>query len=273
MTIPHSNGVVLAGQRALVTGAGSGIGAGIAQALARAGAKVALNYQSDPGPSELLAAQIGVAGGEAFSVQADVAQEDQVKGMFEQVADRLGGVDILICNAWLRCDAPLQALALDDWDLGLRVNLTGQFLCAREAIGFFVRQGVLPEVSASAGKILCIASAQDRASWAGDASGAASRGGVCMLMQAMAREAAAYRVRVNGIAPGAIRTADNRAAWDTPTAETALLERIPYGRMGVAEDVGRAAVWLASDDADYVTGVTLRVDGGMSLNAGHLEGG
>lgn len=263
----HTSGPVLAGQRALVTGAGSGLGAGIALALAAAGAKVALHYLSDPGPTVLLADQIGAAGGEAFSIQADVGHEDQVKDMFEHVAGRLEGLDIVVCNAWVRRAAPLHALTLKDWESGLRVNLTGQFLCAREAIAYFVRQGVVPEISSSAGKILCVASANDRVSWAGDASGAAARGGVCLLMQAMAREAAAYRIRVNSIAPGAIRTADNRTAWDTPGAETALLERIPYGRMGDAEDVGRAAVWLVSDAADYVTGVTLRVDGGMSISS------
>jgi len=271
MAAPHDNTPALAGQRALVTGAGSAIGAGIALALAAAGAKVALNYRRDSQPIERLLSRIGAGGDEAFSVQADVAEEDQVKGMFEQVAERFGGLDILVCNAWLRRDAPLQTLTLEDWELGLRVNLTGQFLCAREAIGHFVRQGVLPERSTSAGKILCIASAQDRVTWTGDSGDAASRGGVSVLMQAMAREAAAYRIRVNGIAPGAIRTEDNRPAWNTPEAETALLERIPYGRMGDVADVGRAAVWLASDAADYVTGVTLCVDGGMSLNSAVTE--
>ncbi len=267
MAPSNSNGPVLVGQRALVTGAGPGVGAGVALALAAAGAKVAVSYLSDPGPAELLVSQIGVGGGEAFSVQADVGQEDQVKCMFEQVAGRFGGLDILVSNASMRRAAPLHALTLEDWELGLRVNLTGQFLCAREAIAYFVRQGVLPEMSTSAGKILCIVSAHDGVSRGGDASGAAARGGVCLLMQAMAREAAAYRIRVNSIAPGAIRTADNRTAWDTPGAETALLERIPYGRMGDAEDVGRATVWLVSDAADYVTGVTLRVDGGMSISS------
>jgi len=234
-------------------------------ALAAAGSKVALNYRNDPAPAELLVRQIAARGGEAFAVQADVGQEDQVKRMFAQVAGRFDGLDILVSNAWIRRDAPVPALTLEDWELVLRVNLTGQFLCAREAIAHFVRQGVAPEISRAAGKILCIASAHDRTSRAGDANHAASHGGVHMLMQTIARDAAAYRVRVNRIAPGAIRMPTNRAAWDTPNAETALLERIPYGRMGDLDDIGRAAVWLVSDESDYVTGVTLHVDGGMSL--------
>jgi len=240
-------------------------------ALAAAGAKVAVSYLNDPPAAALLVSQIQNRDGEAFAVAADVGQEEQVIGMFQEVMDRFGGLDILVNTAGIRREAQVGKESLADWELVLRVNLTGHFLCAREAIARFVRQGVLPGVSSSAGKILSISSVRDHIAATGNAPNAASQGGVSMLMRAMAREAAVYRVRVNNIAPGAIRTPGNRAVWDTPAGETALLECIPYGRMGEVDDVARAAVWLVSDAADYVTGVTLYVDGGMKLCSTPME--
>jgi glucose 1-dehydrogenase len=266
-------GPVLAGQRALVTGANSGIGAGIARALAAAGASVVVNYVRSPEDAERVVADISAAGGRAVAIQADVSSETAVQAMFRETVKAFGGVDIVVNNAGLQKDAPLTDMTLSDWELVIRVNLTGQFLCAREAVRLFLRQGINPAVSCAAGKILCVSSVHDLIPWAGHANYAASKGGVMMLMKTLAQEYAAHKIRVNGISPGAIKTPINMAAWDTPEKEAKLLELIPYGRVGITEDIGRAAVWLASDLSDYMTGVTLYVDGGMTLYPSFRHGG
>ena len=266
-------GPVLAGQRALVTGANSGIGAGIARALAASGASVVVNYVRSPEDAERVVADISAAGGRAVAIQADVSSETAVQAMFRETVKAFGGVDIVVNNAGLQKDAPLTDMTLSDWELVIRVNLTGQFLCAREAVRLFLRQGINPAVSCAAGKILCVSSVHDLIPWAGHANYAASKGGVMMLMKTLAQEYAAHKIRVNGISPGAIKTPINMAAWDTPEKEAKLLELIPYGRVGITEDIGRAAVWLASDLSDYMTGVTLYVDGGMTLYPSFRHGG
>lgn len=264
---------VLEGQRALVTGANSGIGAGIAEGLAAAGARVVINYVSRPDEAQRLVRKIKDGGGEAIAIQADVSQEHQVRAMFEHAIEELGGLEILVNNAGLQKDAALVDMSLQDWDTVIRVNLTGQFLCAREAAREFIRRGVTPSLSSSAGKIICVSSVHDLIPWAGHANYAASKGGVMMLMKTMAQELAAHKVRVNSISPGAIKTPINHGAWSTAEKEAELLQLIPYGRVGLTHDVARAAVWLASDESDYVTGATLYVDGGMTLYPGFENGG
>jgi glucose 1-dehydrogenase len=155
----------------------------------------------------------------------------------------------------------------------LSINLTGQFLCAREAVREFKRRGVRPDVSCCAGKIIHMSSVHEVIPWAGHANYAASKGGVMLLMKTLAQELAPYRIRVNSIGPGAIRTPINRAAWETPEAYHDLLKLIPYKRIGEPDDIARAAVWLASDEADYITGHTLMIDGGMTLYPGFEAGG
>lgn len=255
----------LAGQAALVTGGNSGIGAGVARALARAGAAIAVNWVSHEDRAAAVVDGIRAAGGTAIAVRADVSREDEVQAMFRRVLDELGSVDVLVNNAGLQRDAPVHEMTLADWNVVLAVNLTGQFLCAREATREFLRRGVRDGVSRSAGKIICISSVHDVIPWGGHANYAASKGGVAMLMRTLAQELARHRIRVNSVSPGAIRTPINRAAWETPEAERRLLELIPYGRIGEVDDVARTVVWLASDAADYVTGSTLYVDGGMTL--------
>jgi len=266
-------GKILAGQKALVTGANSGIGAGIARALAEAGAAVAVNYVSAPERTEELLDDIREDGGTAIGVRADVSDERQVRDMFAQVTDELGDLDILINNAGLQRDAKVHEMSLDDWNFVIGVNLTGQFLCSREAIRGFLRRKVARGCSCSAGKIICVSSVHDRIPWAGHANYAASKGGVMLLMQTMAQELAVHKIRVNSISPGAIKTPINRMAWETPEAEAELLELIPYGRVGNVDDIANAAVWLSSDFSDYVTGATLYIDGGMTLYPGFHEGG
>ena len=264
---------VLKGQKALVTGASSGIGKAIAIALGQAGADVMVNYASDHAGAEAAVDEIRREGVRAIAHQADVSQEEQVLAMFAHMQEELGGIDILVANAGLQKDAPLEQMTLKDWNTVIGVNLTGQFLCAREAVRAFRRQGVRPDVSCAAGKIVCMSSVHDTIPWAGHVNYAASKGGVMLLMKSIAQEVAPFRIRVNAIAPGAIRTPINRAAWETPEAYADLMRLIPYKRIGEPEDIARAAVWLASDEADYLTGTTLYVDGGMTLYPGFEAGG
>lgn len=251
-------------QVAIVTGASSGIGAGVAKALAEAGAAVVLNYNSQPAPAQKLAAEIVANGGRAIAVGADVSQEADVEKLFAKAIEAFGFVDILIANSGMQKDAPAAELTLEDWNRVIQVNLTGQFLCARAALRQFAKQGIRAGVSKAAGKIIHMSSVHQVIPWAGHVNYAASKGGIDMLMRTLAQEVGEQRIRINSIAPGAIRTAINRAATQGD-AETNLLKLIPYGRVGEVEDVANAAVFLASDMADYVVGATLFIDGGMSL--------
>lgn len=264
---------VLKGQKALVTGANSGIGKAIAVALGQAGADVIVNYVRGDEQADEVVKDIHCCGSRAYAHRADVSSEDQVKAMFRKMFDEFGTIDILINNAGLQKDAPLEEMTLDQWNLVIGVNLTGQFLCAREAVREFKRRGVVKDVSCSAGKIICISSVHEVIPWAGHVNYAASKGGVMLLMKSVAQEVAPYRIRVNSIAPGAIRTPINTAAWSTPKAYASLMKLVPYKRIGEPEDIGRAAVWLASDYSDYITGTSLFVDGGMTLYPGFEEGG
>jgi glucose 1-dehydrogenase len=263
----------LKNQKALVTGASSGIGEGCALALGAAGAAVVVNHVSNPDEAERVAKAIRDNGSEAITIRADVSREDQVQAMFSEACRAFGTIDILVNNAGLQRDAPFHSMTLEQWNSVLGVNLTGQFLCAREAVREFLRRGVVPAISSAAGKVICMSSVHEVIPWGGHVNYASSKGGIMQLMKSMAQELAPKKIRVNSIAPGAIKTAINRSAWETTEAETALLKLIPYGRVGLPDDIARAAVWLASDASDYVTGTTLFVDGGMTLYPGFSTGG
>jgi glucose 1-dehydrogenase len=263
----------LKNQKAIVTGANSGIGEACAIALGAAGAAVGVNYISHPEEAERVVAAIRAGGSDAIVLQADVSQEDQVERMFAEAIRHFGTIDILINNAGLQRDAPFHEMTLAQWNMVISVNLTGQFLCARAAVREFLRRGVVPSVSTAAGKIVCMSSVHEVIPWAGHVNYAASKGGVMLMMKSIAQEVAPKKIRVNSIAPGAIKTPINREAWNTETAERRLLTFIPEGRIGVPEDIARAAVWLASDASDYVVGTTLFVDGGMTLYPGFATGG
>jgi glucose 1-dehydrogenase len=263
----------LRNQKALVTGANSGIGEACALALGAAGADVVVNYVSRPEEAERVVEIIKQSGSRALALQADVSREDQVEAMFARMREEFGTVDILVNNAGLQRDASFHEMTLEQWNTVIAINLTGQFLCAREAVREFLRRGVVPEVSSAAGKIICMSSVHEVIPWGGHVNYAASKGGVMQLMKSMAQELAPKKIRVNSIAPGAIKTPINRTAWETPEAEGELLKLIPDGRVGVPGDIARAAVWLASDASDYVTGTTLFVDGGMTLYPGFATGG
>ncbi len=264
---------MLRGQKALVTGAGSGIGRAIAMALGQAGADVIVNFVSGQETADQVAAEIRTFGVRALALRADVSDEGQVREMFRQAIEAFGTIDVLVNNAGLQQDAAFENLTLAQWNKVIGVNLTGQFLCAREAVREFKRRGVVPGISCAAGKILCISSVHEVIPWAGHVNYAASKGGVMLMMKSLAQEVAPYRIRVNSICPGAIRTPINMEAWGTAAAYHELLRLIPYKRIGEAEEIGRAAVWLASDYADYVHGISLFVDGGMTLYPGFETGG
>ncbi len=264
---------LLAGQKALVTGANSGIGRGVALGLAQAGADVMVNYVTDDAAANAVVAQIRELGVQACAYQADVSAEDQVEAMFKAMVQQFGTIDILVNNAGLQRDAAFTQMSLQHWNTVLNVNLTGQFLCARAAVREFLRRGIVPSVSCAAGKIIHMSSVHQQIPWAGHANYATSKGGIKMLMESLAQEMAPHRIRVNAIAPGAIRTPINTSAWQTPESYAALMTLVPYGRIGEPEDIARAAVWLASDQSDYVVGTTLFVDGGMTLYPGFATGG
>ncbi|MHB1920724.1 MAG: SDR family oxidoreductase [Chitinophagaceae bacterium] len=263
----------LTGQSALVTGANSGIGKAVAIALAQAGAQVVVNYVSNEPATQEVLDEIKAFGGKAIGLQADVSKEDQVQQMFQEMFRQFGTIDILVNNAGLQKDSPLTEMSLKDWQFVLDVNLTGQFLCSREAAREFLRRGIVAERSRAAGKIICMSSVHEVIPWAGHVNYASSKGGIMMLMKSMAQELAPHKIRVNSIGPGAIKTPINKSAWDTPEAEARLLELIPYGRIGLPEDIGQLAVWLASDASDYITGTTIFIDGGMTLYPGFSTNG
>ncbi|MFU9034360.1 MULTISPECIES: SDR family oxidoreductase [Streptomyces] len=264
---------LLKGQKALVTGANSGIGRATAVALGRAGADVVVNYVAGRDEAEKVVEEIASFGVRAAAYEADVSDEGQVVAMTDRMVKEFGTVDILVANAGLQRDASFTDMSLAQWQKVLDVNLTGQFLCAREATKEFLRRGVVPEVSRAAGKIICMSSVHQIIPWAGHVNYAASKGGVQMMMETLAQELAPKKIRVNAIAPGAIKTPINRDAWDTPEARQDLLKLIPYDRVGAPEDIACAAVTLASDLLDYVVGATLYVDGGMTLFPGFATGG
>lgn len=264
---------LLEGQSAIVTGASRGIGAGVAKALGAAGAKVLVNYRSSEEEArESAAAVASECGGEAEIFQADVSDEDAVRAMFDFACDRFGRVDILVANSGIQIDAPVLEMSLDDWKRVLDVNLTGQWLCCREAIRRFKSQSD-PDFSKARGKIVCMSSVHQHIPWSGHVNYAASKGGIEMMMASLAQGCAREKVRLNAVAPGAIATDINREAWESEEACERLLKLIPYGRVGDPEDIGKAVRWLVSDESDYVSGITLVVDGGMSLYPGFIGGG
>jgi glucose 1-dehydrogenase len=265
----------LQNQVAIVTGASSGIGSGVAKSLAAAGATVVVNYPVDAtkAAAEAVLNEILTAGGKGITAKADVSKEADVQKMFADTISQFGTVDILVNNAGLQKDAPFQDMSLEQWNFVLGVNLTGHFLCSREAIREFLKRGVDSSKSKAAGKIIQMSSVHEVIPWAGHANYAASKGGVMLLMKSLAQEFAWKKIRINSICPGAIQTPINRQAWDTPNALNELLTLIPYQRIGQPEDIGNAAVWLASDDSDYINGTSLFVDGGMTLYPGFTTNG
>jgi glucose 1-dehydrogenase len=267
------NSTSLKGQSALVTGADSGIGKGVAIALAAAGANVIINHVDAHAVAEQTVDEITAAGGAAYAIHADISNEAEVQAMFAEMYQQYGTIDILVNNAGLQKDSKFVDMTLQQWNTVIGINLTGQFLCAREAAREFIRRGVVPERSKAAGKIICMSSVHEVIPWGGHVNYATSKGGVMMLMKSMAQELAPHKIRVVSIGPGAIQTPINKSAWDTPDALNKLLTLIPYNRIGEPDDIGKLAAWLVSDEADYITGTTIFMDGGMTLYPGFADNG
>lgn len=267
--------ISLQNQVAVVTGSSSGIGSGIAKSLASAGATVVINHSSERSAAEAEAVlkEITEAGGKGIVCQCDVSKEDQVVKMFQDVVSQFGTVDILVNNAGVQKDAKFTEMTLDQWNTVIGINLTGQFLCAREAIKEFLRRGIDPSRSVACGKIIHISSVHEVIPWAGHANYAASKGAIRMLMQTLAQEYGADKIRVNSICPGAIQTPINKDAWSTPDALNSLMTLVPYNRIGQPQDIGNLAIFLASDFADYITGASIFVDGGMTTFESFSTGG
>jgi glucose 1-dehydrogenase len=251
--------VLLAGRKAIVTGAASGIGKATAERLGLEGASVCVNYYSEPERSDAQAAvsTIEQAGSTAFAFQADVGDEVAVERMVAQAAEQLGGVDLLVNNAGIEKQVALLEMSLEDWNAVLHTNLTGSFLCLREAGKVMA--------AADGGTIVNISSVHEFIPWPGFAHYCASKGGLKLLMETAARELASAGIRVLNIAPGAIVTPINKFVLDDPEAKHAVEGEIPLGRLGNPGEIAAAVAWLASDQASYVTGTTIVVDGGMSL--------
>jgi glucose 1-dehydrogenase len=260
-------------QVALVTGANSGIGEAVALALGEAGAQVIVNYTVKPETAQAVVDKIKAGGGQAVAIQADVTNEAQVQAMFKKAIVEYGTIDILVNNAGIQRDAKFTDMTIDQWNQVMNVNLTGQFLCAREAIREFISRGVVPSRSVAAGKIICMSSVHEIIPWAGHVNYAASKGAIRMFMQSLAQEFGDRKIRVNSICPGAIQTPINTDAWSTPQALASLMTLIPYNRIGVPSDIGKLAVFLASDDSDYITGASIFIDGGMTVFEGFATGG
>jgi glucose 1-dehydrogenase len=248
-----------AGRRALVTGAATGIGRATAGRLAAEGAAIVVNYVGDAGPAGALVREIEGEGGRAVAIAADVSNEEQVVAMFGEAAGTLGGpVDLLVNNAGIEKPFPLVEMPLDEWNRVLAVNLTGAFLCAREAARGLIGAD-LP------GAIVNVSSVHEVIPWPSFGHYCASKGGMKLWAETIARELAPHRIRVASVAPGAILTPINQDLMDDPEKRRAVEEEIPWGRLGKPEEIAGAIAWLASDEAEYVVGTTLFVDGGMTL--------
>ncbi len=267
--------ISLKNQVAIITGASSGIGAGISKSLAESGATVVINYPFEVSKiaADAVLKTITDAGGKGITYMCDVSKEDQVVKMFQDVVAQFGTVDILINNAGIQKDAKFTEMTLDQWNAVIGVNLTGQFLCAREAIKEFLRRGIDETKSVAKGKIIHISSVHEIIPWAQHANYAASKGAIRMLMQTLAQEYAGEKIRVNSICPGAIQTPINTAAWDTPEVLNSLLSLIPYNRIGQPKDIGNLAVFLSSDASDYINGASIFIDGGMTTFESFSTGG
>ncbi|MGV8880364.1 MAG: SDR family oxidoreductase [Sphingobacteriaceae bacterium] len=257
----------------LVTGASSGIGHGVAIAFGEKGANVIVNYHRDEAGAQHTLSEIEKRGGKGVIFKANISNESEVLAMYEKMAEMYGGLDILINNAGIQMDSPFAEMTIDQWSTVINVNLTGQFLCAREAIRYFEKKAAINQGTGCKGNIIFISSVHDVIPWAGHVNYASSKGGIDMLMKSLALEVAPKRIRVNCISPGAIATDINKEVWEHEESKKALLKLIPYNRIGMPEDIARVATWLASDDSDYITGTTIYVDGGMTLYPGFVNNG
>ena len=251
-----------AGRRALVTGAATGIGRSTAARLAAEGASVVVNYIGDRGPADEAVQEAEGAGGRGVAIEADVSNEEQVASMFARAREELGGpVDLLVNNAGIEKPFLLVDMPLEEWNKVISVNLTGAFLCAREAARGMIAAGV-------PGAIVNMSSVHEQIAWEQFGHYCASKGGMKLWAGTIAKELAPHKIRVVNVAPGAILTPINRDLIEHPEKRAEVEKEIPWGRLGKPEEIAAAVAWLAGPEAEYVTGTTVFVDGGMTQYPG-----
>lgn len=255
----------LQNQTAIVTGASSGIGQAIAIELGISGANVLINYYSDEEGAQKTLEAIEKSGGKGIVLQGDVSKPEDVSLMFEEVKKNFGNLHILVSNAGIQKDKAFTEMDFEDWDQVIKTNLYGAFLSSQAAAKVFLKQGIDKEVSKAAGKIIFISSVHDIIPWAGRVNYTSSKGGLKMMMESIAQELAPHQIRVNNVSPGAIKTSINEEEWGDEEGLKKMLSQIPYGRVGDPGDIAKTVRWLMTDEADYITGTTIYVDGGMTL--------
>ncbi|MCC8181103.1 MAG: glucose-1-dehydrogenase [Planctomycetes bacterium] len=255
----------LKGKVAVVTGGSKGLGSAIAVRFGAEGMAVVVNYHFDQAGAEKAVRQIESAGGKAVAVQADVGSESGVAALLDAAVKSFNALDIWVNDAGLENRVPTHEMGLEDWDKVININLTGVFLGSRAALRYFMEQR-------NKGSIINISSVHERIPWPQFAHYAASKGGVGQFTRTIAMEYAEYGIRVNNIGPGAINTPINAEKFADPKQLKSTTDMIPMKSIGDPEDVAAAAAWLASEQAKYVTGITLYVDGGMTLYPA-FEGG
>lgn len=267
------NQIDLSGQVALVTGATGGIGRAIVGCLARSGATVIVNYRSQREKAEEMVAVIERDGGTATALYADVSKEHEVEQMFAAAREAHGRVHCVVANAGIEIESPVVDTSFEDWNRMISVDLTGAFLCLREGLRGFHEWSQSDLPPRLRGTLIAITSVHDRIPFGDRGAYCASKAGLAMLMKTIALEEGARRIRAICVAPGAIATAINQEAWEDPAKLDRLKQVIPHDRIGEAEEIGSTVAWLASDDAGYITGTTLVVDGGMTCYPSFLDNG
>lgn len=243
---------------AVVTGGSKGIGQAIAARFGQEHMSVVINYRSDKTGADEAVKMIEANGGQAIAVQADISEEAGATTLLNAALNNFGGLDVWVNNAGMENRVATNEMPLADWQRVLNINLTGVFLGSRAALDYFVKND-------KQGNIINMSSVHEQIPWPGFAHYAASKGGVKLFNETIAMEYANCGVRVNAIGPGAINTPINAEKFADKTQLNDTLEMVPMKRIGDPEDVAAAAAWLASDQSSYVTGVTLFVDGGMTL--------
>ena len=245
----------------------------VALALVAEGANITINYNRGKERGEKIADEIRRQGGKAIAIGANVSKEEEVRYLFTQTINQFGTVDILVNNSGIQRDNKLVDMTLEEWQNVIQVGLTGSFLCSRAAVREFLKRGIIPDRSRDAGKIIFITSVHEKIPWAGHCNYAAAKGGMMMLMKTLSLELAEYKIRINSVAPGAIKTDINKDTWQNDDKRNALINLIPNNEIGTVDDVSKAVTWLVSDEAHYINGTTLFIDGGMSLYPGFATGG